>query len=186
LSGLWQIFVRQGSIADADSDATLADVLTPFGKIQNDRDVFDGGRSGIRLLLKATHSPEKIPPQDRMIDLLAGTATQDPSDAHQQVVEDMIRIFEAQKLVSLTTLFDLADNLESVARGEKLNTALAGKLASRTAGGVYRPYGRPARRIEAGSRSLEHFNNYCRLAMESLNHALAFSAVTSCRASVIA
>jgi hypothetical protein len=33
--------------------------------------------------------------------------------------------------VSLTTLFELADNLESVARGEKLNTVLAGKLASR-------------------------------------------------------
>ena len=52
-------------------------------------------------------------------------------DTHQQMVEDMIRIFEAQKLVSLSTLFDLADNLESVQRGEKLNTALAGKLASR-------------------------------------------------------
>ncbi len=31
----------------------------------------------------------------------------------------------------MSTLFDLADNLESVQRGEKLNTALAGKLASR-------------------------------------------------------
>jgi hypothetical protein len=66
-----------------------------------------------------------------MIDLLAGTAVNDNSDAHQQVVEDMIRIFEAQKLVSLSTLFELADNLESVSRGEKLNTGLAGKLASR-------------------------------------------------------
>ena len=47
------------------------------------------------------------------------------------MVEDMIRIFEAQKLVSLSTLFDLADNLDSVARGEKLNTALAGKLVAR-------------------------------------------------------
>jgi hypothetical protein len=131
LTGLWQIFLRQGSIAEADSDATLAAMLTPFGKIQNDRDIFDGGRSGVRMLLKATHSPEKLSAQDRMIDLLAGTASEDTSDAHQQVVEDMIRIFEAQKLVSLSTLFDLADNLESVGRGEKLNTALAGKLAAR-------------------------------------------------------
>ena len=43
----------------------------------------------------------------------------------------MIRVFEAQRLVSLTTLFDLADNLDSVSRGEKLNTALAGRLATR-------------------------------------------------------
>src|SRR5262249_31411338 len=130
-SGLWQIFVRQGSISEADSDATLTDLLTSFAKIQNDRDVFDGGRTAVRVLLKATHSPGKVSAQDRMMDLLAGTAAENTSDAHQQVIEDMIRIFEAQKLVSLTTLFDLADNLESVARGEKLNTALAGELASR-------------------------------------------------------
>jgi hypothetical protein len=131
LCGLWQLLVRQRSISEAEADAALAGVLTPFEKIQNDRDIFDGGRSGVRLLLKVTHSREKAAPQDRMIDLLAGTSADDTSDAHQQVVEDMIRIFEAQKLVSLTTLFDLADNLESVGRGEKLNTALAGKLASR-------------------------------------------------------
>ena len=62
-----------------------------------------------------------------MIDLLAGADSDDTSDAHQQMIEDMIRIFEAQKLVSLTTLFDLADNLESVGKGEKLNTALTGE-----------------------------------------------------------
>ena len=53
------------------------------------------------------------------------------SDAHQQVLEDMIRIFEAQRLVSLSTILDLADDLESVAHGKKLNVALASKLASR-------------------------------------------------------
>jgi len=131
LTGLWQIFVRQGSIPEAASDATLAEMLTPFGKVQGERDIFDGGRAGVKLLLKATHAPENVPAQDRIMDLLAGTATDDGSETHQQIVEDMIRIFEAQKLISLSTLFDLADNLESVQRGEKLNTALAGKLALR-------------------------------------------------------
>ena len=46
LTGLWQIFVRQGSIPEAASDATLAEVLAPFAKIQSDRDIFDGGRGG--------------------------------------------------------------------------------------------------------------------------------------------
>ncbi|HWZ29960.1 MAG TPA: hypothetical protein VNX18_01425 [Bryobacteraceae bacterium] len=131
LTSLWQIFLRQHSIEEASADATLAELIAPFSKIQNERDIFDTGRGGIKLLLKATRSPDSGSPQDRMIDLLAGTAVNDNSDAHQQVVEDMIRIFEAQKLVSLSTLFELADNLESVSRGEKLNTALAGKLASR-------------------------------------------------------
>ncbi|MBV9397997.1 MAG: hypothetical protein JO062_08455 [Bryobacterales bacterium] len=131
LAGLYQIFLRQGSIAAQESDATLAGLIEPFSKIQNEKDVFDGGMAGVRLLLKATHSSNKLSAQDRMIDLLAGTAAEDSSDTHQQMIEEMIRIFEAQRLVSLSTLFDLADNLDSVARGEKLNTALAGRLASR-------------------------------------------------------
>ncbi|HYK58980.1 MAG TPA: hypothetical protein VEV85_06070 [Bryobacteraceae bacterium] len=131
LVGLWQIFLRQGSIAQRDSDSTLSTLLEPFAKVQNEREVFDGGMTGVRLMLKATRSQAGASPQDRMIDLLAGTAADNSSDAHQQMIEDMIRIFEAQRLVSLSTLFDLADNLDSVARGERLNTALAGRLASR-------------------------------------------------------
>jgi hypothetical protein len=129
LAGLWQIFLRQGSLAPAEADQALASLMTPFARIQNQREVFDGGLAGIQVLLKATHSPAKVSPQDRMIDLLAGSA--ESSDVHTQMIQDMIRIFEAQRLVALNTLFDLADNLDSVSRGEKLNTALAGKLASR-------------------------------------------------------
>ena len=47
------------------------------------------------------------------------------------MVQDMIRILEAQRIVSLNTLFELADHLEAVAKGEKLNTTLVNKLASR-------------------------------------------------------
>jgi hypothetical protein len=131
LAGLWQIFVRQRSISPGEADATLASLIAPFQKIQNEREVFDAGQNGVRLLLTATHSPAKASPQDRMIDLLAGAAPTEASDTHQQMIEDMIRIFEAQRLASLSDLFDLADNLDSVARGEKLNTQLAQKLAVR-------------------------------------------------------
>ncbi len=131
LVGLWQIFLRGGSISAADADATLSGILTLFPKMQNDRDLFDSGRAGVKLLLTATHSSSAVSVQDRMIDLLAGTTESDTSDARQQITEDMIRIFEAQKLVSLSTLFDLADNLEAVGHGEKLNTALTAKLSAR-------------------------------------------------------
>ena len=47
------------------------------------------------------------------------------------MVQDMMRILEAQRIVSLDTLFQLADHIERVAKGEKLNTALVNKLASR-------------------------------------------------------
>lgn len=131
LAGLWQIFMRQGSIPSAQADAALAGILAPFAKIQNEREVFDGGQSGVRVLLKATGTATSASPQDRMIDLLAGAAGEDNSVAHEHVIEDMIRIFESQRLVSLKDLFDLADNLDSVSKGEKLNTVLTGRLATR-------------------------------------------------------
>jgi hypothetical protein len=131
LASLWQIFVRQGSIPSALSDRALAQIVEPFQKIPSEREIFDGGRAGVKALLEATNSPKNISPQDRMIDLLGGTASTQASDSRQQITEDMIRVFEAQRLVSLSTLFELADNLESVTRGEKLNTALAAKLAAR-------------------------------------------------------
>ena len=45
----------------------------------------------------------------------------------------MIRILEAQRISPLDTLFDLADNLESLRKGEKLNTALVSSSPSRVA-----------------------------------------------------
>jgi hypothetical protein len=131
LAGLWQIFTRQGSIRTQDADAALAAILAPFGKIQSSREVFDAGQSGVQTLLKAANSPSNVSPQDRIIDLLAGTAPAQASDTHDRLVQDMIRVFESQRLVSLSTLFEMADNLDSVSRGEKLNTQLASRLAAR-------------------------------------------------------
>jgi hypothetical protein len=131
LIGLWQIFCRQGSVALADQDRALAAILSPFSKVKNEGDVFDGGRQGIQRLLTATNSPAGGSAQDRMLDLLAGTSEPDTSDAHNQLVEDMIRIFEAQRLISLSSIFDLVDQLESVAKGEKANNALITKTAAR-------------------------------------------------------
>ena len=72
-------------------------------------------------------------PQDRMIDLLAGAPEPADAEAHTQMVEDMIRIFESQRLISLNTIFDLVDNLESLSRGEKVNQQLIDKAAARIA-----------------------------------------------------
>jgi len=133
LVGLWQIFYRQGSMAPRDADKTLSAILGSFAKIKNERDVFDGGRSGVRVLLAATQAPENASPQDRMIDLLAGAANPSDAESHTQLVEDMIRIFEAQRLISLQTIFALSDHLDSVAKGGKPDPALIAKTASRIA-----------------------------------------------------
>jgi hypothetical protein len=131
LVSLWQVFSRQGSIATADADHTLSGILTPFAKVKTEREVFESGREGVKILLAATHSPSGASPQDRMVDLLAGGAQDDNSDAHTRLVEDMIRIFEAQRLISLSTLFELSDHLEGLAKGEKANMALVNRMAAR-------------------------------------------------------
>ena len=131
LTSLWQIFCRQDSIPPSEADRTLASLLTPFSKAKNERDVFEAGREGSKLLLAATHSPAGVTPQDRMVDLLAGTAEADTSDAHNQLVQDMIRIFESQRLISLTDIFSLVDHLEGLSKGEKVNSALINKTAAR-------------------------------------------------------
>ena len=131
LAGLWQIFCRQNSIDAAAADETLAGILSGFAKVRNTRDLFDSGRAGVKLLLKATGSSEKSTPQDRLIELLAGTTKPSESESLNQVIQEMIRIFEAQRLVSLNLLFELAGHLESLPRGEKLNTALVNRLAAR-------------------------------------------------------
>ena len=131
LVGLWQIFCRQDSIAPADRDRPLTSILARFSKVKGESDVFDGGRDGVQTLLAATNAPAGVSAQDRMLDLLAGTSQPDVSDAHNHLVEDMIRIFEAQRLISLTSIFDLVDHLERLAKGEKVNSALITKTAAR-------------------------------------------------------
>jgi len=133
LVGLWQILCRSGSLPAAKADETFAAVVGPFSAVHDDRTLFDAGRGGVMLLLSTTGSKPGGASQVRILDLLAGAA--DPSDveSHTQMVEEMMRILEAQHIVALDDLFELADHMDHLARGEKLNTALVNRVASRIA-----------------------------------------------------
>ena len=133
LVSMWQIFSRQGTLPAAAQDSTLAGILDNFGKLKTQRELFDSGRAGVKLLLKATNSPENVSTQDRLVDLLAGSGTSGDTDSQRQVVQNLIQVLEAQRLISLDTIFTLADNLESLSKGQKLNGALVNKLAARIA-----------------------------------------------------
>lgn len=131
LVGLWQIFCRNRLIPDSEADGTLAEILSPFAKVKNPRELFDAGRNGVQLLFKATATASGVNPQDRIMDLVAGQSKVVDDDSHTLVVQDMIRIFDAQRLISLKTLFDLADNLEAQSKGGKLDLQLVTRLSSR-------------------------------------------------------
>ncbi|HWE48441.1 MAG TPA: hypothetical protein VG273_01545 [Bryobacteraceae bacterium] len=132
LTGIWQIFCRQGSLPAAKADEILADLIAPFAAVRNERELFDAGRTGVTRLLQVAGEPGGSS-QEHMLQLLAGGQKTDDSEARAEVVQQEKRVFDAQKLLSLDLLFDLADNLDKVTKGEKLNAQLASRLASRVA-----------------------------------------------------
>ena len=81
----------------------------------------------MKLLLGATGAVTD--PHEKMLDALAGNPAD--SETHDQMVQDLMRILEAQRIVSLDTLFQLADHIEAISKGEKLDPKLVNTLASR-------------------------------------------------------
>ncbi|MFN7920053.1 MAG: hypothetical protein U0Q16_08150 [Bryobacteraceae bacterium] len=131
LVGLWQILARNGAIPLAKTESTLASIAGSFTKIKDAHEVFSAGVAGVRQLLEVTNSPTGASVHDRMLDLLAGTTKPRDEEAHQQMVQDMVRVFESQKLISLKTVVDLGDHLDAMAKGEKFNPALLTRLTAR-------------------------------------------------------
>ena len=122
LAGLWQIFVRQGTIPDAKADGLLSGIAQAFASVHNERELFAAGRSTTTLLIGATAAPH-----ERMVDLLAGDAITQDTETRDEVKQELYRILEAQRIVSLDTLFQIAARFEG---GEKINMAQFNKLAS--------------------------------------------------------
>lgn len=133
LVGLWQIFTRLGSLPAAQADESFAALLAPFSGVRDDRTLFDAGRGGVTLLLSATGGQTGGSPQGRFLDLLAGTAKPSDVESHTQVVQDMMRILEAQHIVPLDDILELASHLDGLSKGGKLNTALVNRVSSRIA-----------------------------------------------------
>lgn len=133
LVSLWQIFCRQGSLPASQADATLAGIVAPFAGLHGDREVFDAGRNGVKLLLASTGGKAGLNAQERIVYLLAGSSETNDTESHTALVQEMMRILQAQRTLPLNVLFDLADHLETLSKGEKLNTALVNRLASRIA-----------------------------------------------------
>jgi hypothetical protein len=134
LASFWQIFVRQRGISEEEADAALAAVVQPFAKIAGSRDAFDAGVKGMRRLLESVHAPAKGSVQDQMMDLLAGTKPAGDtglSEFHEQMIRQMTQVLEAQRLVSLDSILDLSERLESAAAGQKPDSAAIIKLAGK-------------------------------------------------------
>jgi hypothetical protein len=132
LAGLWQVWYRNHEVPPDKVELALEAVAGPFQKPkENSRDIFDAGRMGLAGLLSACGVEPQANPQDKTLDLLAGSLSPSDPDTHALLVAELNRVLEAQKLVSLKTLFDFVDQLESQARSGKPDTALLNRLAAR-------------------------------------------------------
>ena len=129
LVGLWQILYRNGSITPANADKTLAAIVAGFTKISSQEELFAAGRSGVNTLLAATGATAM--PQERLVELLGGPDGPSDPDTRGDMVRNIAMIFEAQRLISISDLFAIADGL--AAHGEKGNSALVAKAAARIA-----------------------------------------------------
>ncbi len=131
LIGLWQMLVRQQTLAEDKADGVFNGITTAFALVKNERDIFDASRNGVNLLLAAAPAgAASTGPQERILSLLSGSASDD-IESRDRVHQEFARILEAQRIVSLDTIFQLADHLENLGKGEKLNTALVNRLAGR-------------------------------------------------------
>ncbi len=131
LLGFWQILNRHGVIPPAKSDQALSELLARFSQVKDHDGVFEAGRGGVRLLMAASGVENPNDVHAKMLELLAGTVNPPDSESHAQVVQEMSRVLESQRVINLKALFDVVDHIENLPKGEKLNTALINRLTTR-------------------------------------------------------
>jgi len=120
LVGIWGILCRQGSITVTGQDRTFGELLDPFMKVRESSGVFEASRAGVTVLLTASHAPASSNEQDRLEDVLVGKPVANAQ--RQSSGEYFIRVFDAQRLIPLDTLFAVGDR---IAKGAGESKALA-------------------------------------------------------------
>jgi hypothetical protein len=117
--GLWQIMARQGEIPAVKTNDSWQRLIDPFLSVRNTVQLFDAGRASFQEILRATTGKTDLS-QDEFIALLAGPSQTTPDGLQiRQEIASRIRIaLDDQRLLSLDTLFGLADGLNLMAQGK--------------------------------------------------------------------
>jgi hypothetical protein len=127
LVGIWGILCRQGSIPLKDQDQTFAQLLEPFTKVRESVGAFDASHAGVTLLLTAAHAPAGNSEQDRLVDVLVGRPVANPQ--RPSAAEYFLRVFDAQRLIPLDTLFAVSDRTGKGAGESKALANLPAQLS---------------------------------------------------------
>ena len=130
--GLWQILARQRRFHSTALNDSWQRVIHPFTGITSAMQLFDAAQSSYQELSQAVAGRPNVS-EEEMIALLAGPsqAAPDAQRVRQAVGVKIRSVMEAQRLVSLDTLFALGTGLSQLAEGARTPdslVALAGEL----------------------------------------------------------
>jgi hypothetical protein len=146
--GLWQILARQGEIPASRWNQSWQATINPFAQLGSAVRVFDAARKSLAELTEAAVGTGRVS-QDEVIALLAGPTETSPEgqQVEQRLASRIRSVMDAQRLVSLDTLFALEDRLNRIAQGEPMPRDLM-QLA-----GVLRGFRMPKPLFTSGERA---------------------------------
>jgi len=117
--GIWQILARQGEIPSSKLNDSWTRSIEPFAAVKTSVQLFDGGRASLEEMLRAATGKTNLY-QDEIIALLAGPSQSGPDgqQVKQEIAARIRTVMDDQRLLSIDTLFTLADGLNQMAQGE--------------------------------------------------------------------
>ena len=123
--GLWQILARQGQISQAELNNSWQTLISPFAEVHSSAQLFDSGRTSLQALLRAATGRADLS-ENEMVAVLAGPNQMnlEGRQVHQVLDSRIHTVMEDQRLISLDTVFALADGLEQMAHGKNMATML--------------------------------------------------------------
>jgi hypothetical protein len=123
--GLWQILARQGQIPREQFSDSFQRTLAPFAGIRNSAQLFDSGRTALHAILRAATNRDRLS-QDEIVSLLAGPnqRSSDAEQVHEELARNIQSVLQDQRLISLDTLWDLADGMKELAAGKPVADSL--------------------------------------------------------------
>ena len=138
--GLWQILARQGEIRSADWSDSWQRVINPLANVASATQLFDAGQASLSELMRAASGKAHIS-QDEFIALLAGPAPNSPDGERiRQFLANRIHtVLDDQRLVSLDTIFAVADGFTGKTQAAPVPAGLVERAAELRAFELPRP-----------------------------------------------
>ena len=146
--GIWEILARQRQIPDADMNESWQAVVHPFeGGLASNVQLFDEGRASLGEVFRAASGKPELS-QDEVIALLAGPeqSTAVGQQVRQSIASEIRSVLNDQRLVSLDSIFGVADGLHEMATGKGVNSSLLREVADLTDFEMPRPFFTPTER----------------------------------------